>query len=79
MVYNEVQNKANRTFERTLTYDLYTDPNVYKQELEDVFAKSWQLVGHVSQLEKTGQFFTAEVAGEPILVTRANDGVIRAY
>jgi len=52
---------------------------VLEQEMEDVFAKSWQLVGHVSQLEKPGQFFTAEVAGEPLLISRANDGVIRAF
>ncbi|MED3561415.1 aromatic ring-hydroxylating dioxygenase subunit alpha [Bacillus xiapuensis] len=77
--YNEVQNKANRTFERTLTYDLYTDPKVLEQEMEDVFAKSWQLVGHVSQLEKPGQFFTTDVAGEPIIVTRGMDEVIRAF
>jgi phenylpropionate dioxygenase-like ring-hydroxylating dioxygenase large terminal subunit len=79
MAYNEVQNNANRTFERTLTYDLYTDPKVCTQEMEDIFAKSWQLVGHVSQLENSGQFFTVEVADEPLVITRAHDGVIRAF
>ncbi|PLR77136.1 (2Fe-2S)-binding protein [Bacillus sp. V3-13] len=77
--YNPVINNSSKTFERTLTYDLYTDPKVYQQELNDVFAKSWQLVGHVSQVEKVGQFFTTEVAGEPIIVTRGKDEVIRAF
>ncbi|MGZ4160367.1 MAG: aromatic ring-hydroxylating oxygenase subunit alpha, partial [Neobacillus sp.] len=79
MAYNEVENKTNRTFERTLTYDLYTDPKVYEQEMKDIFAKSWQVVGHVSQLEKPGQFFTIDVAGEPIIITRGMDEVIRAF
>ena len=34
------------------------------------FSKSWQLVGHVSQVEKAGAFFTADVANEPLIVIR---------
>jgi carnitine monooxygenase subunit len=79
MSYNPVQNKTNRTFERTMTYDLYTDPKILELEIKNIFSKSWQLVGHVSQLEKEGQFFTTEVAGEPIIVIRGNDGIIRAF
>lgn len=77
--YNKVQNASNRTFERTLTYDKYTDPKVFEKELDLVFSKSWQLVGHVSQVEKAGDFFTAEVAGEPIIVNRGKDEVVRAF
>lgn len=79
MSYNPVQNKASKTFERTMTYDLYTDPKVFELEQELIFSKSWQLVGHTSQVEKEGQFFTTEVAGEPIIVTRGMDGEIRAF
>jgi len=79
MAYNTVENASKRTFERTLTYDKYTDPKVLEKEIELVFSKSWQLVGHVSQLEKIGAFFTTEVANEPIIVTRGQDEVIRAF
>lgn len=79
MAYNPVQNTTTRTFERTLTYDKYTDPKIHDLEMDLVFSKSWQLVGHTSQLEKAGAFFTTEVAGEPILVTRGKDDVIRAF
>lgn len=79
MAYNTVENASNRTFERTLTYDKYTDPKVLEKEIDLVFSKSWQLVGHVSQLEKIGAFFTTEVANEPIIVTRGQDEVIRAF
>ncbi|SDI93333.1 aromatic ring-hydroxylating oxygenase subunit alpha [Alteribacillus bidgolensis] len=77
--YNSVKNASNRTFERVLTYDKYTDPKVLEKETELIFSKTWQLVGHVSQLEKQGSFFTTEVAGEPILVVRGKDDVIRAF
>jgi phenylpropionate dioxygenase-like ring-hydroxylating dioxygenase large terminal subunit len=79
MTYNKVENATNRTFERTLSYDKYTDPKVLDKEMDLVFSKSWQLVGHVSQLEKVGAFFTNEVANEPIIVTRGQDEVIRAF
>lgn len=79
MAYNAVGNATNRTFERTLTYDKYTDPKVLEKEMDLVFSKSWRLVGHVSQLEKVGAFFTTEVANEPIIVTRGQDEVIRAF
>ncbi len=79
MAYNKVINKSNRTFERTLSYDKYTDPKVLEKEIDAIFSKTWQKVGHVSQLEKEGSFFTTEVANEPIIVVRGQDGVIRAF
>lgn len=79
MSYNKVINKSNRTFERTLTYDKYTDPSIFEKEIELIFSKTWQKVGHISQLENEGSFFTVEVANEPIIVVRGNDGVIRAF
>ncbi|WP_172372641.1 aromatic ring-hydroxylating oxygenase subunit alpha [Sporosarcina jiandibaonis] len=79
MVYKTVMNATEKTFERTLTYDKYTDPKVLEKEMELVFSKSWQLVGHVSQVEKAGAFFTADVANEPIIVIRGTDEVLRAF
>ncbi|MFS0576355.1 aromatic ring-hydroxylating dioxygenase subunit alpha [Sporosarcina sp. 179-K 3D1 HS] len=79
MAYNKVINKSNRTFERTMTYDKYTDPKVLEKEMELIFSKSWQLVGHVSQVEKAGSFFTAEVANEPLIIIRGTDEVVRAF
>jgi carnitine monooxygenase subunit len=79
MVYKTVMNATEKTFDRTMTYDKYTDPKVLEKEMELVFSKSWQLVGHVSQVEKAGAFFTADVANEPIIVIRGTDEVLRAF
>ncbi|OKL35362.1 aromatic ring-hydroxylating oxygenase subunit alpha, partial [Domibacillus mangrovi] len=57
----------------------YSAPEYHEKDLELVFSKSWQLVGHMSQLEKAGAFFTTEVANEPIIVTRDKDDVVRAF
>ena len=64
---------------QTIPYYLYTDPNVLRVEQEKIFAKSWQFVGHISQLANQGDYFTCEVAGEPIIVVRGKDEEIRAF
>src|SRR5437899_8127928 len=37
------------------------------------------MVGRVEQVEKPGQFVTTNVAGEPIVVVRGNDGLLRGF
>jgi choline monooxygenase len=57
----------------------YTDKRIADLELQNVFARNWQAVGRLSQLEKHGQFVTATVAAEPIVVVRGRDGKLRAF
>ncbi|WP_323846546.1 aromatic ring-hydroxylating dioxygenase subunit alpha [Microbulbifer magnicolonia] len=57
----------------------YTDPRWLALEQRGIFARSWQLVGHLEQLESTGDYFTCEVAGVPLLLVRDNGGALRAF
>jgi choline monooxygenase len=57
----------------------YTDRRVADLELKNVFSRNWQAVGRLSQLEKPGQYVTATVADEPIVVVRGRDGKLRAF
>jgi choline monooxygenase len=63
----------------TIPAPWYVDPRIAELEEGTVFSKSWQMVGRVEQVEKPGQFVTATVAGEPIVVVRGNDGELRAF
>lgn len=47
-------------------------------EQDLVFGASWQLAGHVSQLPEPGSYFTASIAGEPLIVVRTETGQIIA-
>jgi choline monooxygenase len=63
---------------RTPPARIYTDPAVAAVERERIFARTWQLVAHTGQLGERGDYVTAELAGEPIVVTRDAEG-IRAF
>jgi len=63
----------------TIPSPWYTDPRVADLELQNVFGRTWQAVGRSAQVEKPGQFLTASVAGEPIVVARGNDNQLRAF
>jgi len=63
----------------TIPAQWYTAKQLYDLELKTVFGHSWQLVGRTDQLGGAGQYVTAEVAGEPIVVVRGSDGVLRGF
>ncbi len=62
----------------TIPAPWYVDSRVYDLERRSVFG-GWQMVGRLDQVPEPGQYFTAEVAGEPLVVVRGRDGVLRAF
>jgi choline monooxygenase len=63
---------------RSLPGVAYTDPVLFEQELAEVFGRAWILVGHVSELREPGDFVTANVGREPVVVIRGHDRELRA-
>ncbi len=57
----------------------YVDPRIAELERLTVFSKTWQLVARTDLVKAPGQFVSTRVAGEPIVVVRGNDGVLRAF
>jgi choline monooxygenase len=57
----------------------YVDSRIAELERLSVFSKTWQLVARTDQVKTAGQFVSTTVAGEPIVVVRGNDGVLRAF
>ncbi len=57
----------------------YRDPEIAELEQERIFARSWQLVGHASQLADPGDYLTGSAGVQPVLVLRADDGQLRAF
>jgi phenylpropionate dioxygenase-like ring-hydroxylating dioxygenase large terminal subunit len=57
----------------------YTSATWYDREVERIFRRGWNYVGHVSQVPKAGDFFTLDVAGIPLIVVRGHDDRVRAF
>ncbi|MCI0661510.1 MAG: aromatic ring-hydroxylating dioxygenase subunit alpha [Acidobacteria bacterium] len=63
----------------TIPADWYVDPRMLELERQTVFARSWQLVGRVDQVLEPGKYLTCELAGEPLLVVRGDDRILRGF
>src|SRR5438876_4183415 len=63
----------------TIPSSWYFDKDVFELERRAVFGDTWQVVGRADQVAQPGSYFTADVAGEPILVVRDEEGVLRAF
>jgi choline monooxygenase len=63
---------------RTLPSELYFGADALRRENEQLFGRTWQLVGRADQVARPGDYFTTVVAEEPVLVVRGDDGLVRA-
>ena len=63
----------------TIPSPWYFEPRIAELENEGVFSRAWQVAGRADQVKGKGDFFTAEVAGEPVVVVRGQDNVLRAF
>src|SRR5215470_10863351 len=57
----------------------YVDPRIFELEQRTVFARSWRMVGRADQVREPGQYVSGELAREPILIIRGNDGILRGF
>src|ERR1700676_2576981 len=57
----------------------YVDPRIAELERHSVFSRTWQLVARTDQVQSPGHFISTAVAGEPIVVVRGQDGILRAF
>ena len=63
----------------TLPAPLYFSPATFEQERATIFAATWQVVGHIHQAANPGDYFTFDLIGEPLLIVRGDDGMLRGF
>jgi choline monooxygenase len=63
----------------TIPAPWYVDSRVMDLERQTLFTRSWQMVGRADQVREPGQYITWELAGEPILVVRGSDRILRGF
>lgn len=64
---------------QTMPSRWYTDPAFLQLEKEKVFWKTWQPVGRADMVARPGDYFTCDVVGERLVITRGIDGMLRGF
>lgn len=58
---------------------IYRDPEFFELEKELIFRQSWQVVCHVNDVPRSGDFHTFEFLGQSVIVLRGEDGQVRSF
>ncbi len=56
---------------------LYTDPDVFADELDRIFHKGWVYVAHTSEIPNIGDFMRRQIGRQPVIVTRNASGEVK--
>ncbi|HVW71486.1 MAG TPA: aromatic ring-hydroxylating dioxygenase subunit alpha [Steroidobacteraceae bacterium] len=62
-----------------LARDFYMDASVFARDMDCIFRRHWHCAGHISLLEKPGDFFTIDYEQEEIILTRDAGGAVHAF
>ena len=65
--------------EITIPSKWYYENEFLDQEKREIFLKEWQLVGSHSQIKNPGDVLVAEIANNPIIVSRQKDNTLKGF
>jgi carnitine monooxygenase subunit len=68
-----------RTITQSLPAWLYTDPAFFALERERVFRRTWQIVCHVNDIPRAGDYQAFDFLDEKVLTLRGGDGAVRSF
>jgi phenylpropionate dioxygenase-like ring-hydroxylating dioxygenase large terminal subunit len=57
----------------------HTSREFFELEQEHVFGKSWVIAGRAEDVTGPGDYFTFDDLGDPLLIVRGTDGIVRCF
>jgi fatty-acyl-CoA synthase len=55
---------------------LYTDPEIFERELDQIWYRTWVYVGHVSEVPEPNDYVRKSIGPQPVIMTRDRQGQI---
>ena len=62
-----------------ISREVFVSEEIYQQELEQVFNRSWLFVGHESQIPKPGDYFVSCMGEESVILCRDRENQIHVF
>ena len=62
-----------------LDRSIFVNEEVYQQELEHIFGRSWLFLGHESLIPNPNDFYLTYMGEDPVILTRDAQGVLHAF
>ncbi|AQQ31107.1 SRPBCC family protein [Burkholderia cenocepacia] len=80
VIVRDLKTNCERDFgdARAMPPGVYTSTEFLEREQQTLFRNEWLCMGRASALPNPGDYLTAEIAGQPIIVIRRDDGTLRA-
>lgn len=63
---------------QSLPAEYYTSEALYELEVERIFKRDWLYICRTDEVENPGDWYAAEIAGQPIMLVRGKDMQVRA-
>lgn len=64
---------------KTLPARYYTDPAVFKKEMELFFLENWICIGRSEEVAETGQYILRDIAGESLFFVRDENNKVQGF
>src|SRR5579864_1348448 len=62
--------------DHTISLRLFTDPEIYRWELERLFTRAWIVLAHESEVPNPGDYVSRSIGQDPVIVSRDQDGAV---
>jgi nitrite reductase/ring-hydroxylating ferredoxin subunit len=60
--------------DHTISLRLFTDPEVYRWELERLFTRAWIVLAHESEVPNPGDYVSRSIGQDPVIISRDESG-----